>query len=74
MDTEARPDIALEVSWGEDALREVIWKVASRRTGGKVVINMEHLLYSLFSHVLKFLGCRHVIWALATHPHILTKA
>mmetsp|Transcript_885 Transcript_885/g.1250 ORF Transcript_885/g.1250 Transcript_885/m.1250 type:complete len:368 (+) Transcript_885:62-1165(+) len=41
VDTGARPEIALEVSWEEDALREAIRKVASRHTGGKVVINIE---------------------------------
>ena len=36
-----RAEVALEVSFTEEAVREALRRVASRHTGGKVVINME---------------------------------
>ena len=36
-----RAEVALEVPFAEAPLREALKRVASRHTGGKVVINME---------------------------------
>lgn len=41
LDAGARAEIALEVPFKEDQLREALRRVASRHTGGKVVINFE---------------------------------
>ena len=37
----ARGEIALEVPFEEEALRDVLRRVATRRAGGKVLINLE---------------------------------
>lgn len=42
VDAGARAEIALEVPFAEQPVREALRRVASRHSGGKVVINMEH--------------------------------
>ena len=41
VDAGARAEIALEVPFAEQPVREALRRVASRHSGGKVVINME---------------------------------
>ena len=43
VDAGARAEVAMEVPFEEAAIREALRRVASRHTGGKVVINMEAL-------------------------------
>ena len=40
VDAGARAEIAMEVPFEDEAIREALRRVASRHTGGKVVINM----------------------------------
>ena len=41
VDAGIRAEIAMEVPFAEAPVREAIRRVASRHTGGKIVINME---------------------------------
>ena len=40
MEAGAHPHISLEVSFTEDAIREALRRVASRHTGGKVILRV----------------------------------